>query len=238
MKKIIASALVLALSIGAAQAQKTEGQDKKHKKEMHQKHHAKELNLTDEQKQQMKSLHEAQRQEMEALRANTSLTKEQQKAKRTEIHEKYRSQFAAILTPAQKQQMEQMKAARKAKMSEGKKMKQRTDADFPGRGAQKGKMDRRGTGEDGEKMAKELNLTAAQQEQVKQIRTSFRSQMETLRKDESLSREEKRTKMQELMKQQEAQVRSVLTKEQIEKLEARKKEMMDKRAEKMDKKRK
>ena len=56
------------------------------------------------------------------------------------------------------------------------------------------------------------------------LRTSFRERMETLRNDASLTKEQKRTKMEELMKDQQTQLKSILTAEQIQKMESFKKD--------------
>src|SRR5688500_16385875 len=114
MKKIFAGALVLALSIGAAQAQSTD-QDKKAKKEHKMRGDAKDkLNLTAEQKVKLQAIREQQKKDMEAIRDNKALTAEQAQTRRKELHESYRSQFESILTPEQKLQAQKMQEERKA----------------------------------------------------------------------------------------------------------------------------
>ena len=71
---------------------------------------AKELNLTEQQKASLKSIHEAERNEMKNLKTG-SLTADEQKAKRQELHKKYSEQAQAVFTPEQKEQMKNMKAS-------------------------------------------------------------------------------------------------------------------------------
>ncbi len=207
MKKMITSALVLALTVGAAQAQNTSTEKGKADRREHRMHQMKDLNLTEEQKAKMKALREEQKKELQALKGNKSATQEQRK----ELHKKYREQMQAILTPEQRQQMQKMKEERKAS---GKK----TDFNKKQGFAQKGNFKR------GENLQKELNLTEDQKDKMAKIRTDFRGRFEALRKDNSLTREQKKSKMQELMKAQNEQIKTVLTKQQIEKMESLKKE--------------
>lgn len=206
MKKIITSALVLALTIGAAQAQTTSTQDKeKHGRKEHNMQGLKQLNLTSEQKAKLKTLHEQERKEMEALKDNKNASKEQ----RQELHKKYQEQMEAILTPDQRQQFEKMKAEKMAKGKTG---------DFKRGEGQKGDFKRGGD------FQKELGLTQDQQDKMAKIREGYRGQFEALRANNSLSQEEKRAKMQELMKKQQEDMKTVLTKEQVEKMKSLRKE--------------
>lgn len=206
MKKLITGAFVLALAIGSAEAQTVSPKEKGHKKE-HKMHQMQSLNLTEDQKAKLKELREQQKNEMQALKENKKANKEQRK----EMQKKYHNQMLSILTPEQKLQMEKMKAERK----EGRK-----NGDF-----KKGqKFSRKGNIKGGAEFGKELGLTDEQKVRMDKIRTDFRSQFETLRNDKNLSREQKREKMKELMKAQQEQTKSILTKEQIEKMESMRKE--------------
>lgn len=75
----------------------------------------------------------------------------------------------------------------------------------------------------------DLGLSDEQKEQVKQIRNSQREQLGALRQDTSLSPEEKRAKAQEIRKNTRAQMDSVLTAEQKEKLQQLREERRDRR---------
>ncbi len=74
---------------------------------------AAELGLTDDQKAKWKGLMDQERAEMEALRADTSVAKEDKRAKGGEIRKKYRDLRNAVLTPDQlAKQKELMEKAR------------------------------------------------------------------------------------------------------------------------------
>jgi Spy/CpxP family protein refolding chaperone len=66
------------------------------------------LNLTEQQKDQMKPVFESSRQQMRALRQDTSLTPDQRREKIKQIRENQRAQLNTILTPEQQQQLQQM----------------------------------------------------------------------------------------------------------------------------------
>lgn len=119
MKRILTSALVLALITGTAQAQsaseKSKGHNKEHRMGGHDKMGAYEqLNLTAEQKAQLLALKENFKRESESLRNNNSLSAEEKQARRKELHANWRSQSAAILTPAQQEQLQKIKAEKRA----------------------------------------------------------------------------------------------------------------------------
>jgi Spy/CpxP family protein refolding chaperone len=217
MKKIITSALVIALTIGAAQAQTTQAPEgKKHDKKEHRGEGFKQLNLTAEQKAKLKTIHEEQKKEMQALKGEKDANKEQRKA----IHEKYQAQMESVLTADQKQQLAKMKEERKAAwkngdFKKGGKFRQNGDSTRMGH---KGKF---GKGAD---MSKELGLSATQQEQMKKIRADYSSQFQALRNDNNLTKDQKKDKMQELRKAQMEKMKTVLTPEQMDKMKSFRKE--------------
>jgi Spy/CpxP family protein refolding chaperone len=67
------------------------------------------LNLTAEQKTQLQPIFQSTRQQMQALRADTSLTPEQKHEKMQQIRQNQMTQMKSILTPEQQQQMQQMR---------------------------------------------------------------------------------------------------------------------------------
>jgi Spy/CpxP family protein refolding chaperone len=70
------------------------------------------LNLTDQQKQQLKPVFQSTRQQMQALRSDTTLTPEQKREKMKEIRQNQMAQMKSILTPEQQQQLHQMRGRR------------------------------------------------------------------------------------------------------------------------------
>ncbi|MCW3074376.1 MAG: hypothetical protein JWP69_1445 [Flaviaesturariibacter sp.] len=233
MKRILTSAFALLLLVGAAQAQtKEEGTAKKHREHKGGKE-LKGLNLTADQKAKMKAFHEQQKLQMEAIKNNTALTAEQRKAQMKELHQKQQSQMDAILTAEQKSELATIKAEKRNRSKTGQWNKGGEKRDTIGRrGGDRGKSDmsrKAGAGR-GAEMAKELNLSAEQQQKVQSIQSGFKSQLETLKADQTLSKEQKQAKMQEILKAQQEQLKTVLTKEQQEKMASLRKERGGKRA--------
>lgn len=204
MKKILSTALAIVLFVGASQAQTTEQKEPSHhgqRKEMA----FNNLNLTAEQKAKFKSIHEAQRKEMDELRKSGNITAEQRKA----IHEKYKTQYEAILTPAQKEQLN----------------KQREEWKEKGVGKRGGKL-----GGQAAFFKKELNLTTDQETKLKSIFQEFHTKAKDIRSNTSLTKEQKHSQMQSLAQQYMTQGKAVLTPEQAKKFDELKGKRWGKRA--------
>ncbi|HUQ96838.1 MAG TPA: hypothetical protein VM010_04165, partial [Chitinophagaceae bacterium] len=146
----------------------------------------------------------------EALKAQ-KLTDAERKAAMQTLREQQQTRMQSVLTPAQKEQWEKMKANRNEGMREGKGWKGDSTMHHKGDGR---------SGKAGVKLQKQLNLTAAQQTKMKALRTDYKAKADALRNDQALSNEQKSAKMQVLRKQQHEQVKSVLTKEQQQKLKS------------------
>lgn len=201
MKKILSSVLVLMLFAGAAGAQSTEKVSK------HEGRHGamKELNLTEDQKAKFKALHAQEKSEMEALK-KSGVENEQLKEKRMELHKKYRDQFQSILTPAQKEQMEKQHSQKEGK--------------FGNRGHHGlGKKDGQAFGKRGE-AAGALNLSQEQKDRLKEMRTASKGKFDAIRNDKSLSDAQKKEKLGALRSEEQAQMKSILTQEQLEKMKS------------------
>lgn len=199
MKKILTGALAFVLFAGAAQAQTKDSLWHNHKGG----HETgmKQMNLTADQQAKLKAIHEQERQEMKSLNTG-SLTADQAKAKRQELHKKYKGEIDAILTPEQRQQMEKMHAGHRG--NEGRKhAKGRNGKDFGRTGFQK-----------------QLNLTQAQEDKMAELRRSSRTQFESIRNDKSLTDAQKKEKFQAIRKQQQEDMKNILTKEQLEKMQS------------------
>jgi Spy/CpxP family protein refolding chaperone len=200
MKKILTGMLSLLLIAGAANAQdSTHGKRKQHGDRQNHEMMANKLGLSDDQKTQLKSIHEAERKEMQSLKSS-NLTQDQMKAKRAEIHQKYKAQSQAIFTPAQKAQMDQMKAGHHEK---GKKFTE---------------------GKRGDSRGEALNLSAEQKASVAKLREEYRGRFETIRNDKSLTDAQRQEKTKALKLEQKEKMKSILTKEQAEKMKEVKKE--------------
>jgi len=76
---------------------------------------ASDLNLTDDQKTQLKPILQGEVQQLKAVHSDASLSDEQKGAKMKEIHEGAKSQINSILTPEQQQKLAAMKEAEEDK---------------------------------------------------------------------------------------------------------------------------
>ena len=108
---VAAGFLALTLAPGISRAQSTApAQDQsqatpaQHEGRMH--GAMKGLNLTDDQKAQMKKIHESTKAQMDSLKKDESLTADQKAAKIHELRRGAREQMVKLLTPDQRQQME------------------------------------------------------------------------------------------------------------------------------------
>ena len=201
MKRILTTALAIVLFVGASQAQEKPRHERGGDK------FATELNLTADQKAKLQTLRDAQKKEMEALKQTGSVTPEQRKA----IHEKYKSQYDAIYTPAQKEQLNKKREEWKAK-----------GGDKNGFGKRGGEAGNRGGANFGQQAAffkKELNLSSDQETKLKGIFQDFQTKSKAIRSNTSLSQEQKREQMQTLSKQYMDQGKTVLNADQLKKLD-------------------
>jgi hypothetical protein len=76
-------------------------------------------------------------------------------------------------------------------------------------------------------LQKELNLTQAQQDQLSKMRAETKTQVQSIRNDQALTQDQKKEKMHSIKKDQREKFKSVLTKEQLAKLQAARKEHKD-----------
>jgi Spy/CpxP family protein refolding chaperone len=109
---VLGAGLTCGSSAALAQAgtmTKSEVQEDKSSADAHLQAMAKQLNLTDEQKEKLKPILTSQLEEITALKNGPALTPPQKRAKMMEIGEKYRPQINAILTPEQQAKWKAMK---------------------------------------------------------------------------------------------------------------------------------
>lgn len=191
MKKILSTALAIILFVGASQAQSPgRGRDRQHgnHEEM-----GKELNLSADQKEKLKTIHEAERNEIQELKADGKT--EADKTARKQIHEKYKMQLESVLTEEQKAKFK----------NSGKESK----------GDEVNKNNRNGKGREA---AQELNLTGDQKTKVAALNAEFKTKMEAVRNNSSLSKEEKRTQTKTIAEEHRTNLKAILTPEQAAKM--------------------
>ncbi|MEO5783116.1 MAG: hypothetical protein ABIQ07_07590 [Ginsengibacter sp.] len=208
MKKIITGLFAIAAFIFSAVAQTNENttDQKKLNKEGHGFHKGhdgmgrgmEKLNLTDAQKQQMKSINEDFKTRMQALNKNDNMMVKDQRAQKESLMQERKNKISAILTPEQKTQFEQMH----------KSMEMRD-----------GKMGNRMQGGRMEHMKTELGLTDAQLAKMKAGSESFRIRAKAIHDNTSLSADQKKTQFEALHKERENSYKSFLTAEQIAKMD-------------------
>ena len=90
-----------------------------------------ELNLTQDQRDQVKKLHEDGETQMKSIKSDTSLTAAQKKDKIKQLHQDHMSQVENILTPEQKTKWQQMKAEHKDKAGKRGMHKHKNDSTAP-----------------------------------------------------------------------------------------------------------
>ena len=115
MKKILGITLFVAAFAFGSQAQETTKKDKpeaKGKKEWKHKQQA-DLNLSETQKEQMKSINSEFRSQAKAIKENTALSDEAKKQQFKALSQKKREKVKAILTEEQQQKIAQQRKSRK-----------------------------------------------------------------------------------------------------------------------------
>ena len=200
MKKITAGiVLVVFLAFGASAQEKPDGHHRGHKAKHHREYLTKDLNLSEDQKQQLKAIKENHRKQMAELNKNEAITVKEMRDRKTSLIKEYRSKVEGVLTVDQKAKIQQRRneSAEKRQQMQAKRM---------------------------EKIKKDLALTDDQSSKLKTVNESFKSKFESLRKDESLDRTAKKEQFKALHQQHKEEMKSVLTQEQNEKLDAMKKD--------------
>ena len=181
-------------------------QDKMGKKGHHHKHQkgmmAKQLNFSDAQKAQAKTINEDSRKKMQELNKNESITVKEQRDRKAAILKERKTKMDGLLTAEQKTKMTQLKAERKVKKEEG--YAKRLD-----------------------KMKTSLSLTDEQVTKLKNQRTATQAKAEKIKNNELLSREQKKAQMMALKTEAKDQHSKIFTPEQLKKKEEMKKSRGD-----------
>lgn len=165
---------------------------------MHKFHHhgmmMAQLNLTDAQKQQAKSINDNYRTQLKDVEKNESITLKDYRSKKASLEQERKSKFQALLTTDQKNKIAKAKQDRSAKM---KMMAQKRM----------------------EKMKTDLNLTDDQVAKMQGQRESSMEQMKAIRENPSLSEEQKKEQLMDLRKSNHESMNSILTADQLKKKE-------------------
>ncbi len=218
MKKVLALFLVAAIAGGSVKAQEIPERKAEHPRMMHKKHghhgmDMKALNLTEDQKAKFKTQQESFKKQMEELKKNDNITVKEWKSRMESLRKENKTQFEKILTSEQKATMEKMKAERKAKMeSMGKDRDEKMDGTKRTGNENFGK-------ERGERMKAELGLSADQSAKLDATRKETQEKIKSIRENNSLSEDQKKDQVKEVMKGNKEKLKFILTEEQMKKMD-------------------
>ena len=203
MKRFVTVLLAAGAFVFSAGAQETRKEkDKSHAQQP--RHHYKknritsQLNLTAEQKEQMKANRDATKKQMMDLEKDENITVKEYKVRKAAIRKEQKEKMTSLLTAEQKEQLVKQKADKKAGFD--KKREARL-----------------------EKMKSTLNLSDVQLSDLKSNREAQQLKFKDIRSNEKLSEVEKKEKFKELKDQHKAEFKKILTEEQLKKWEETKK---------------
>ena len=199
MKKIILACWLSACLATAASAQQlhdssmaTNGHFHRYGRQ-HSRDLSRQLDLTQTQRAQLKSLNQDYHQGLRELDRNENITVREMRDRKAALRKEHRNAFQQLLTPDQKTRMQEFSSKRQLQSQA---MASR-------------KMD---------KMKTVLSLTDEQTTKIKDLNQEFRAGMMKLREDQSMGRTEKKDQMHSLSEQHKEQISRMLTPEQQNKL--------------------
>lgn len=189
MKKIILGLTALIITCSAMAQHENRGKGRNHEKQ----EMLSDLNLNADQKSQMKSLNEGFKKQMQEVKDNTSLSDAEKKEKLKAIHVERKQRMAAILTPEQKDKFQEIKKDHKDD--------------------KKGEK-HHGKGEKFAELSKDLNLSADQSSKIASINTVYKDKFKDVKTNTTISPEQKREQMKEVMQSRKKEIATVLTEDQ------------------------
>lgn len=208
MKKTILSILSVAFIFTLALAQPPQHEKKgrkaaetqqggKHKMQKHKPPFGKELNLSAEQKEKAKEIGKEFHDKVQKLKADDNITMGEYKKRLASLEKERKSKMDALLTSEQKTKLEEMKKKR------AENMQVKAAAHL-------------------ERMKIDLNLTEEQTNKVKKLQEDLNSKLKALHENNNAASTEKKDKIKAIMNEHKEAMKKILTKEQQEKMEARK----------------
>jgi len=153
------------------------------------------LNLSDDQKKQLKAINEDYHKQLTELQSNNSISLGDYKTKLAALHKSHREQITGIYTPEQKKMLADRRQKMQTRMHE--------------MGAK-----------NLDKMKANLNLTDDQVAKIKAQREELGTKAKAIRENTQLLPEQKREQIKELFTQQKEQLKSVLTPDQLTKFDS------------------
>jgi DNA polymerase/3'-5' exonuclease PolX len=155
---------------------------------------AERLSLTEQQESTVRSYLEDQRSQMQVLRNDTALTREQRAQRMREITQQTRDKIQSILTVEQRQRAEDLRNQARQRVQE------RAAEQF-------------------DRAARLLDLTPEQKSQMQSYLESQRTQLQALRDNTSLTQEQRRQQARAIGEQTRSNIRSLLNPMQQQKLD-------------------
>ena len=210
MKKILLALIAVTITFSSiAQTKKLKEKNRTTQKNKEFKGDALEkLDLTKDQKNQLKVINQDFKQQMESLKTSNTTAKDG-KEKREALVKDHEQKVDAILTPEQR-----IKAAEFRSLSKGKsshKKGKHGEARF-------------------EKVTKDLDLTADQQTKIKALNETLRSDAQNIEKNNSLTEDQKKEQLKSVRKKHKQELSSLLTNEQKAKSKIRMKDQPTRKA--------
>ena len=194
--------MIASVTLVAVHAQEKE--IPRERKEFRDKMMAERLKLTEEQQQRAKTLNENFRKQMTELRKKEDITVKEWRNQAMELNKKHREEMRNLLTNEQKDRMEKFKLERK----------QMTDIDADAKL---------------EKMKLRLDLNKEQFEQLKKQRAETMEKMRSIRENNAMDMMNKRAEIRALMERRRENMKSILTEDQMKKMQELRKPMHKKR---------
>ena len=156
------------------------------------------LNLSDQQKSELKTINEDFKQQMTDLKKNEDITVREWKSKMATIRKDHHEKVQNVLTDDQKASLKKMMQEHRAEM-------------------------RKHSAHRLEQMKKDLNLTDDQVASLKKNHEDMAQKFKAIRDDKSLSDDQKKAQLKDLREQQQNSLKSILTPEQMQKWQQEKK---------------
>jgi len=192
MNKLFSAIILSIITVAGVYAQDSTNVYHGHKKG-NRDQFVKELNLSPEQQQKLKSAQADYKKRLSELKQNDSMTTEQKRNERASIMKEQHEKLQQILTPEQKEKyksLRQEEAANRTKDTEKRK----------------------------DKVKNELNLTDDQVAKLDAANNEFKASMSKIKNDTSLNENSKKEQSESLRKHHEEELKSILTPAQFEKM--------------------
>jgi Spy/CpxP family protein refolding chaperone len=192
MKKIFSAIIVVLVTALGARAQDSSNVYHGHKKRENDQL-IKQLNLSTEQMEKLKSAQADYKKRLAELKQNDSMTTEQRKSQKASIMKEQHETLQQILTPEQKEKYKSLRKEEAANRTKENEKRQ-------------------------DKVKNELGLTDAQVAKLHAANSEFKANMSKIKNDTSLNENAKKEQSEALRKHHEEELKSILTPAQFEKI--------------------